>query len=144
MQRASCLLLLIALGDQDPQVIDVFNSLDHYTTSSPSQDKKSPATESIKIPFNNGLDAFSVPAFFILLEALLQHTDDHGFVGSKVDFNLLRRVSACYIKSTEHMQSNSYHRKVAWCYSSGATVTIVYVILHVRASEVGIRRPPLL
>ncbi|KAH8813017.1 hypothetical protein F5884DRAFT_320679 [Xylogone sp. PMI_703] len=124
--RASCLLLLIALGDQDPHVINAFNSLDHYTTSSPSKDENSPAIESSKIPFISVLDAFSVPAFFILLEALLQNTDDDGFARSKADFDLLQRVSDCYNKSIGQMQPGSYHRKVAWVFDQLLKMTDLF------------------
>ncbi|KAL8911227.1 MAG: hypothetical protein Q9171_003574 [Xanthocarpia ochracea] len=111
--RASCLLLLMAHGDQDQQVIDAFTSLTCHTTQTPPQPKVSHATDTSTIPFTSVLDAFSVPAFFVLLETLLQPTDVSGSI---VDAELLRKVSTCYTESTGRLQSNSYHRKVAWIF----------------------------
>lgn len=110
---ASCLLLLMAYGDQDRQVIDVFNSLTCLTTSTSPQLRDSLATDTSTVPFTSVLDAFSVPAFFVLLQTLLQPTD---YPGPTADGDLLRRVSACYTESTGRLPSNSYHRKVAWIF----------------------------
>ncbi|KAL8898825.1 MAG: hypothetical protein Q9192_001888, partial [Flavoplaca navasiana] len=112
--RASCLLLLLAHGNKDRQVIDAFNSQICPTTPAPPQPRDSTATETSTIPFASVLDAYSVPAFFILLEGLLQSTDD--LPASTADLDLLRRVSACYTENTGRLQSNSYHRKVAWIF----------------------------
>ncbi|KAF7880105.1 uncharacterized protein EAF02_007742 [Botrytis sinoallii] len=112
--RTSCLLLLIANGVQDPQDVDNFNALACQKTATPNRDEKLSTTEANIVSFASILDAFSLPAFFILLKDLLNSSDnDHG---SNSDLDLLRRVSACYIHSTERMQSNSYHRKVAWTF----------------------------
>lgn len=113
---ASCLLLLIAHGDEDHQVIDAFNSLTCPTNSPSPQPRDSAATEMLSstIPFASVLDAFSVPAFFILLQGIVQPTGDGP--ASIVDLDLLRRVSACYTENTGRLQSNSYHRKVAWIF----------------------------
>ena len=111
---ASCLLLLLAHGNKDRQIIDAFNSQICPTTPAPPQPRDSTATETGTIPFASVLDAFSVPAFFILLEGLLQSTDD--LPASTTDLDLLRKVSACYTENTGRLQSNSYHRKVAWIF----------------------------
>ncbi|KAL8725155.1 MAG: hypothetical protein Q9166_007530 [cf. Caloplaca sp. 2 TL-2023] len=111
--RASCQLLLIAHGDQDRQVVDAFNSLTCRTNTASPKTRNLLASEAGPVPFASILDAFSVPAFFILLEGLLQPNENDGVPGSATDLDLLRRVSACYNKSTGRMQPNSYHRKVA-------------------------------
>ncbi|KAL8901483.1 MAG: hypothetical protein Q9207_005165 [Kuettlingeria erythrocarpa] len=111
---ASCLLLLIAHGDKDRQVIDAFNSLTCPTISPPPQPRNSATTETSAMPFASVLDAFSVPAFFILLEGIVQPTGNGP--ASTTDLDLLRKVSACYTENTGRLQSNSYHRKVAWIF----------------------------
>ncbi|KAK6595728.1 hypothetical protein H4I96_10047 [Botrytis cinerea] len=112
--RASCLLLLIANGVQDPQIVDAFNDLAYQKTANPNRDEKLPTIKANTASFASILDAFSLPAFFILLKDLLQSSNND--LGSNADLELLRRVSTCYINSTERMQSNSYHRKVAWAF----------------------------
>ncbi|KAI4222482.1 MAG: hypothetical protein L6R40_008582 [Gallowayella cf. fulva] len=94
--RASCQLLLIAHGDQDRQLIDAFNSTNcpRTTPSPPTEDLL--ASSVGPVLFASILDAFSVPAFFILLGDLLQPTGNDGVLGSVPDFDLLGRVSACY------------------------------------------------
>ncbi|KAL8791880.1 MAG: hypothetical protein Q9195_005542 [Heterodermia aff. obscurata] len=111
--RASCLLLLITHGDQDHQVNDAFNSLTCPTNSASPRNQNLLASEAGTVSFASILDAFSVPAFFVLLEGCLPPAGDDGLLGFATDFDLLRKVSACYSKSTRRMQSNSYHRKVA-------------------------------
>ncbi|TGO49657.1 hypothetical protein BCON_0204g00080 [Botryotinia convoluta] len=124
--RASCLLLLIANGVQDPQIVDNFNALACQKTATLNRDEKLSTIEANTVSFASVLDAFSLPAFFILLKGLLRSSDnDHG---SNSDLDLLRRVSACYINSTERMQSNSYHRKVAWTFEQ--LLIIINLIKH--------------
>ncbi|KAL8846081.1 MAG: hypothetical protein Q9221_008801 [Calogaya cf. arnoldii] len=103
----------MAHGDQDQQVMDAFNPLACHTNPTPLQLRDSLAADANTIPFTSVLDAFSVPAFFVLLEALLQSTD---VPRSVADAELVRKVSACYTESTGRLQSNSYHRKVAWIF----------------------------
>ncbi|KAI4290035.1 MAG: hypothetical protein L6R35_000702 [Caloplaca aegaea] len=110
---ASCLLLLMAHGDQDQKVTDAFNSLTCHMSPTSLPLRDSLATDTSTIPFTSVLDAFSVPAFFVLLDALLQPMDVAGPI---VDAELVRKVSACYTESTGRLQSNSYHRKVAWIF----------------------------
>lgn len=118
--RASCLLLLIAHGDQDNQVIDDFNALAYQKTARSEEDENLSSIEASTVSFANILDAFSLPAFFILLKDFLQSSENYS--GSGGDLDLLRRVSTCYINSTERMQSNSYHRKVAWTFEQLLTI----------------------
>jgi hypothetical protein len=119
--RASCLLLLIAHGVQDPQVIDNFNALAFQRTARSDPDENLSAIESSTVSFASVLDAFSLPAFFILLKDILQSSENDK--SSDTDLDLLRRVSICYINSTERMQSNSYHRKVAWTFEQLLTIS---------------------
>lgn len=114
--KASCLLLLITHGDEDRQVIDAFNTLTCRTTSASPRIRDLLAAEASTIPLTSVLDAFSVPAFFEVLEGLLQPTGNDCILGTTGNFDLLRRVSACYTESTRRMQPNSYHRKVAWIF----------------------------
>ena len=112
--RASCLLLLIAHGVQDREVIDAFNALTCQRTARSDRDENLSAIKASTVSFASVLDAFSLSAFFILLKDFLRSSEnDNGF---NADLDLLRRVSTCYTNSTERMQSNSYHRKVAWTF----------------------------
>jgi hypothetical protein len=119
--RTSCLLLLIAHGAQDRQVIDAFNALTCQSAASSDRDENLPAIEARTVSFASVLDAFSLPAFFILLKDFLQSPENDN--GSNADLELLRRVSTCYINSTERMQFNSYHRKVAWTFEQLLTIS---------------------
>ena len=118
--RASCLLLLIAHGSQDRQVMDDFDALTCQKTTG-NQDETSSTIEASTVSFASVLDAFSLPAFFILLKHRLLSSESD--TGSNADLKLLRRVSACYTSSTEQMQSNSYHRKVAWTLEQLLTIS---------------------
>jgi len=110
--RASCLLLLIAHGIQDRQVLDGFDALTCQMATG-YQDNTSSNMKTRTVPFASVLDAFSLPAFFTLLKDYLSSENDNGYNN---DLELLRKVSTCYIKSTEPMQSNNYYRKVAWTF----------------------------
>ncbi|KAH8686618.1 hypothetical protein GQ44DRAFT_780951 [Phaeosphaeriaceae sp. PMI808] len=114
--RASCLLLLIAHGEQDRATIeDFYSSISREPTASPR--KKSISTiETGTVPFGSIFDSFSVPAFFILLEDLVCNTKEEETTQHKADLDLLRKVSACYSLRTGRMQSNNYHRKVSWVF----------------------------
>ena len=112
--RASCFLLLIAHGVQDRQVIDAFNALAFQRTARSDRDENLSTFEPSAVSFASILDAFSIPAFFILLKDVLRSSENDS--GSNSDLDLLRKVSTCYTNSTERMQSNSYHRKVAWTF----------------------------
>lgn len=112
--RTSCLLLLIAHGVQDRQVVDAFNTLTCQSTPQSDPGENLSAIEASAVSFATVLDAFSLPAFFILLKDILRFSENDN--RSNADLDLLRRVCACYTLSTERMQSNSYHRKVAWTF----------------------------
>ena len=112
--RTSCHLLLKAHGDEEDQASDTHNTINGQTSECASGDGYLPGAKSSPSCFASILDAFSIPAFFIILEGLLQ--DSSAGSGSDTDLKLLQRVSACYNQSTEQMQSNSYHRRVAWTF----------------------------
>jgi hypothetical protein len=112
--RTSCLLLLIAHGNQDREVLDSFNALACQASDYSDGNGDLSAIESSTDSFAGILDSFSVPAFFILLEDFLR--DSSNKKCSDADLDLLRRVATCYTTSTERMQSNSYHRRVAWTF----------------------------
>ncbi|KAM3067378.1 hypothetical protein ACMFMG_005266 [Clarireedia jacksonii] len=114
--KISCLLLLIAHGSQEPQVWADFKSMIE-DTASPSKvtEEPMPHANAIPVPFASVLDAFSVPAFFILLSEIFQSKDETARSENDA-LNLLKKVSACYSNSTERMQSNSYHRRLAWIF----------------------------
>lgn len=114
--RASCLLLLIAHGEQDQTTIeDFYSSTSEELISSPR--KKSISTiETGTVPFGSIFDSFSVPAFFILLEGLVRAHEDKDTTQYEADFGLLRKVSICYSLRTGRMQSNNIHRKVSWVF----------------------------
>lgn len=131
--RASCLLLLITHGDQDHQVNDAFHSLTCPANSTSPRNQNLLATEAGTVPFASILDAFSVPAFFILLEGRLPPAGDDGPLGFATDFDLLRKVSVCYSKSTRRMQSNSYHRKVALIFDR--LVKLIEIFKHSRQDQ---------
>ncbi|CAO2648115.1 Nn.00g090370.m01.CDS01 [Neocucurbitaria sp. VM-36] len=118
--RASCLLLLIAHGVQDREVLDEYDTLTCQNTTG-HQDETSSTIKASTGSFASVLDAFSLPAFFILLkDGLLSSENDDR---SNADLELLRRVCTCYIDSTEPMQSNSYHRRVAWTFEQLLTIS---------------------
>jgi hypothetical protein len=112
--RASCLLLLLAHGEQDQATIDAFNSSTSRAPAASPRNKSISAVETGTVPFGSLFDSFSVPAFFILLKDLLQNTDEKEATQINTDLDLLRRVSACYSLRTGRMQSN--HRKVSWIF----------------------------
>lgn len=118
--RTSCLLLLIAHGDQDRQVIDAFDALAFHTIDHFAQVADIAADESSTASFTSILDAFSVPAFFLLLEDLIRYSPNDK--QSDDDLCLLRKVSRCYSKITERMQSNNYHSRVAWIFERLLTI----------------------
>lgn len=110
--RASCLLLLLAHGDQTRAVIDAYHSL--VSTKVPNNRNQAiPTGEVSSASFTNLLDAFSVPAFFILLEGHTHPTKRDSDEQANADLDLLRKVSACYTKTSMQMQSNSFYGKVA-------------------------------
>ncbi|KIM97015.1 hypothetical protein OIDMADRAFT_44459 [Oidiodendron maius Zn] len=123
--RASCLLLLIAHGDQDHRVHEAFKSFvsrENMAANCPINEAMPPATRGYEIPFSGVLDAFPLPAFFILLDSVLQPTENETMVQPIPDLDLLQRVSACYAHNMSRMQSNSHHRKVSWIFSQLLTM----------------------
>jgi len=113
--RTSCLLLLIAHGDQDDKIVKSFNAITSQASAS-SGEKTMSITDSGTQPFASIFDSFSVPAFFILLEDLLQAPENGNSAESDADLLLLHKISACYTLNTGRMQANSYHRKVSWIF----------------------------
>ena len=111
--RASCLLLLIAHGDQDAQVVDAFRSCIQNTLSITTRPGNLPTAEAGTLPFTSVLDGFSLSAFFILLDGLLRLIENDGILEPCADLDLLRKVATCYSNRTLKMLSSSYHRKVA-------------------------------
>ncbi|KAK7181151.1 hypothetical protein PSPO01_12783 [Paraphaeosphaeria sporulosa] len=118
--RTSCLLLLIAHGTQDREVLDAFNARPGQTSNSLDGGGHLNEIESRTVSLTSILDAFSVPAFFILLEDHLRHSENDKC--SDADLRLLRRVSTCYNKGTEKMQSSSYHRRVSCIFEQLLTI----------------------
>ena len=112
--RNSCLLLLKAHGDKNNKSSGAQNSTSGQISDYSDDDGHLPAAKPSTPCFASILDAFSVPAFFIILENLLRDSPKESDFGA--DLKLLQRVSACYNKATEQMQSNSYHRRVAWTF----------------------------
>ncbi|WPH01314.1 Hypothetical protein R9X50_00415300 [Acrodontium crateriforme] len=111
--RASCLLLLIACGEQDRQLLDQLNSL-----HGPQRSDQTPVNEISGVRknasfFKNALDSFSVPAFFVLLNRLLQSREEEEPTGATPDIDLLRKVSAVYKTHAGGIQAGSYHGKLA-------------------------------
>lgn len=107
--RASCLLLIIAHGDPTGKFTDAFHAATG-TTNKISRRDFDAAPETSFTPFKSTLDAFSIPAFFILLDGLVNTPKDEQPSG---DLVLLYRVSECYKKHNEHMLTTNYHCKVA-------------------------------
>ncbi|KAE8553972.1 hypothetical protein EYB25_002510 [Talaromyces marneffei] len=110
--RASCLLLLIAYGDRSPMVIEAYHT--STSTLSSSRNRASASAETYNRTFTTLLDAFSVPAFFILFEQLaFQTIECDTDIKSHADWELLRKVSSCYAKGSSQTPSQSYHSRVA-------------------------------
>lgn len=111
--RASCLLLLIAYGDQSPSVVEAYHSFTSTTLS--STNKRSSITNEVgNKTFTTLLDTFSVQAFFILFERLaFQEIESDNDIKSSADWELLCKVSSCYTKSSFQMPPQSYHSRVA-------------------------------
>ncbi|GKZ32935.1 hypothetical protein AbraIFM66950_002633 [Aspergillus brasiliensis] len=135
--RLSCLLLLIAHGDQDPAVLYCFNALimkKRPTIKSNNQVRCSPS-----ISFASVFDAFSVPAFFILSQDLLLSCSRDAPAGMISDLDLLRRVSACYTEYASRMQANGYHQKIAWVFSQ--LVSLMRVVLDASLGHYSVDSP---
>nr|AWS21675.1 C6 transcription factor [Talaromyces stipitatus] len=110
--RASCLLLLIAHGDRSPSVIHAYHSSTGTTIPS-TRTGTSLTCETNSKSFAALLDAFSVPAFFVLFENLVfQGNESDVDSDSSADWDLLRKVSACYTKASSQMPPQSYHSRV--------------------------------
>lgn len=125
--RASCLLLLLAYGDQTRAVIEAYYAL--VSTKAPNNRNQPISTGEVSsASFTSVLDAFSVPAFFLLLEAHIHPSKRDSDVQANADFDLLRKVSACYTKTSMQMQSNSFHGKVARIFDK--LLTSIYSFSH--------------
>ena len=129
--RASCLLLLIVHGDNDRQTLDAFQELTCHARSS-TQNHTEFISEGGPVTSTNLLDAFSIPAFFILVGGVFHTAVDDGETQANTDLDLLRRVSRCYTKATARMQSNSYNRKVSLIFEQ--VLKIIDVFKHGRHS----------
>jgi hypothetical protein len=114
--RASCLLLLIAHGEQDEATVEAFYSTTSREPTASPRKKSIPTSETGMVPFGSMFDSFSVPAFFILLEDLVRAPDEKDITQHNADLELLRKVSACYSLRTGRLQSNNYHRRVSWVF----------------------------
>lgn len=107
--KASCLLLLVACGAKDLEIIDSFRTATGDSMpSSPIGYNNSPIPNANTTSFNSVLDAFSIRAFFVLLDKYLDTSDDTDTI-----LNLLSKVSTCYTQSTKRMPIKSYHGKIA-------------------------------
>ena len=111
--KASCLLLLLCHGEQDRQIVETFQALTAQETASSLVMRSAHSNEAGTIPFASVLDAFSVPAFFILLHGILETPNRSGDTNDATEFELLQKISSTYLNSTVRLQPNSYHRKVA-------------------------------
>ncbi|KAE8353423.1 hypothetical protein BDV28DRAFT_148082 [Aspergillus coremiiformis] len=116
--RTSCVLVLLAHGTQTDEILNAFSILTGQPHTTPSS---TPPAMDHTIPFGTILDAFSVPAFFILLEGLLQPLGETR-TGSLSDHELLRRLSECYTDRTQQMLSTSYHHKVSQIFNQALTI----------------------
>ncbi|KAL3473678.1 hypothetical protein BJX99DRAFT_192633 [Aspergillus californicus] len=120
--RASCLLLLIANGLRDQETINRFHSL--IGTAASSQTIGVVSLETAAVPVTSPLDAFSIPAYFILNEDLMgSFVKEEKSTLFEEDLGLLRKVSECYTCLTGWMQSNSYNLKVARVLSQVLDIT---------------------
>ncbi|OJJ68008.1 hypothetical protein ASPBRDRAFT_58582 [Aspergillus brasiliensis CBS 101740] len=138
--RMSCLLLLIAHGDQDPAVLYYLHALirrEIPTSKSNHQFRCSPS-----ISLTSVFDAFSVPAFFILSQDLLMSRSRDAPAGMISDLDLLRRVSACYTEYASRMQANTYHQKVAWVFSQLISLMRAVLDAHLDCHSVDSPRAP--
>ncbi|KAG8629795.1 hypothetical protein KVT40_001414 [Elsinoe batatas] len=110
--RASCCLLLYVNGEKEDSILDQYKAL----TKCGVARRDSALAEDNSSPFTSALDAFSVPAFFILFEEVVYGKESSRRSRPISDLELLRKVSTTYTHSTRHMQSTSYHRKIAWIF----------------------------
>ncbi|KAF2827804.1 hypothetical protein CC86DRAFT_347591 [Ophiobolus disseminans] len=128
--RASCLLLLIADGDQDEKIHKTFRTLVCPTSQAYPRDKGDASIEVQAVPFTSIFDTFSVPAFFILLEGLLRPSNGESTVQDDADLELLIKVSASYKRCIGRIQANSYHGKVGWMFEK-----LLGMISHLQQAE---------
>ncbi|GKZ96851.1 hypothetical protein AnigIFM59636_011369 [Aspergillus niger] len=126
--RLSCLLLLIAHGDQNPAVLYCFNEMIAGEGTNPKSNDQFHCFPNVS--FMSVYDAFSVPAFFIVLQNLLMSRSRETPAGMISDLDLLRRVSACYTDHASQMPTNSYHSKIAWIFLQ--LMSLVRVVVDAR------------
>lgn len=126
--RASCLLLLISNSKHDQSLIEQFESLPLSKSpskslgrsSSPRSRKRKAESdtesenirESAPLRFQNLLDTFSEPAFFLLVKNILWPTSTEEESQVESDIDLLWRVYACYKEFDERIQANNHAHKV--------------------------------
>ncbi|KAA8650839.1 hypothetical protein EYZ11_003805 [Aspergillus tanneri] len=118
--RTSCLLLLIAYGDQSREVQDALRAILPGTETSGPEPPCS--------PFFTPLDTFSLPGLFLLLEDQLVTQDTTTQSLSNRD--LLGRVSTCYTEQTSRLPPSHHHRRV-----SSILTQLLHVIDKIRTSR---------
>lgn len=109
--RASCCVLLIALGQSDARHCEQLDGLMSWT---PGTAFSRYAADGPQIPESSriaALDAFPVASYFVLYEAQTQGPASASYATS--DFDLLWHLTTCYAKCAAELQRNSYHGKVA-------------------------------
>ncbi|KAF2719407.1 hypothetical protein K431DRAFT_305156 [Polychaeton citri CBS 116435] len=119
--RVSCMLLLVSLGNQDPQLLDRYQNIMARRGSTPghspySTNGPSPNMQQVSLPTGNVLDSFAVPAFFTLVKNLLWPSDIDGAINGEHDQELLRRVRGCYSDSSMRAHINNYNCKIGWTF----------------------------
>jgi hypothetical protein len=98
--RASCDMLIAALGQSDAP----------FTNNGPGHAQGKVTAMQV----GELLDAFSLPAFFVLLKRLLDYRGGGRLEEHNADRNRVKNVAECYKDSAMHLQTNSYHGTVAW------------------------------
>lgn len=118
--RASCILLLISYGKHDQPMVERLETL--VLSNSPSKTlgkSASPRSEARKatsgpVPLlsHSLLDTFSVPAFFLLVKALIWPVSATDELKAEEDMDLLQKVCACCKELDAKTQANNHTRKV--------------------------------
>lgn len=128
--RASCAFLLSSYGKNDETTA---GRLDAYLASkSPCEAlRRNPSARSSKnrdstsshgareltnepvpLQLHTLLDAFSIPAFFILAKNSIWPASAHGESQAEEDLDLLQKVCACYTEYDMRIQTNNHTQKV--------------------------------
>ncbi|KAI9830052.1 MAG: hypothetical protein M1819_005882 [Sarea resinae] len=130
--RLSCLLLLVSYGKYDQSITKrldahlpsrslpnlsgkkrhIQSSRKNDSSSSDAARENSNATEPLPIQLHGLLDAFSVPAFFILTKNVMWPVMERDDSRAEDDLDLLQRVSACYREYDSRVQTSNQIHKV--------------------------------